>query len=274
MGRRRRNARVPTRRGNRHLTKSALVALLALAAGVAGAQQRTLPQAALRSGITFSGPDVRALQADESANPGMLWVQRGGELWAAVAPGGSCASCHRATESMRGVAARYPAFDRSTAEVVDLDARINACRVQHQRLPALPRESDDLLALSAYVAYQSRGVPLSVSIDGPAKASFDRGNALFHTRHGQMNLSCAQCHDENWGKRLLAENISQGHGNAFPAYRLEWQTLGSLQRRIRACYFGVRAEMPAPGARELTDLELYLAWRAQGLKMEAPGVRR
>ena len=89
-----------------------------------------------------------------------------------------------------------------------------------------------------------------------------------------MNLSCAQCHDENWGKRLLAETISQGHGNAFPAYRLEWQTLGSLQRRIRACYYGVRAEMPAPGARELTDLELYLAWRAQGLPLEVPGVRR
>ena len=252
-----------------------LIVLLALATGAAGAQERTLPLSALRSGIAFAGPDVRALEADEGANPGMLWVQRGGELWAAPAPGGSCASCHRdAASSMRNVAARYPAFDRSSGEVVDLEARINACRVQRQRLSAWPREADDLLALTAYVARQSRGMPLAVAIDGPAKASFDRGRALFHTRHGQMNLSCAQCHDENWGKRLLAETISQGHGNAFPAYRLEWQTLGSLQRRIRACYYGVRAEMPAPGARELTDLELYLAWRAQGLPLEVPGVRR
>ena len=89
-----------------------------------------------------------------------------------------------------------------------------------------------------------------------------------------LSATSAQCHDANWGKRLLAETISQGHGNAFPAYRLEWQTVGSLQRRIRACYFGIRAEMPAPGARGLTDLELFLAWRAQGLPMEAPGVRR
>ena len=251
------------------------VLLLLLAASVGSAQQRTLPLVALRSGLAFSGHDVQTLQADDAANPGMLWVQRGSELWTTAAPGGSCASCHRdAADSMRGVAARYPAFDPFSGEVADLEARINRCRTQRQRAPAWSRESDDLLALTAYVSYQSRGLPVAVTIDGPARASFDRGRAIYFQRHGQMNLACAQCHDENWGKRLLAENISQGHGNAFPAYRLEWQNLGSLQRRIRACYFGVRAEMPTPGARALTDLELYLAWRAQGLPIEAPGVRR
>ena len=89
-----------------------------------------------------------------------------------------------------------------------------------------------------------------------------------------MNLACTQCHDQNYGKRLLNETLSQGQPTAFPAYRLEWQGVGSLQRRIRACLFGVRAAMPAPGAPELTDVELYLAWRAQGLPLEAPGVRR
>jgi sulfur-oxidizing protein SoxA len=251
------------------------VFLLVLLAGSAAAQERTLPLAALRSGIAFSGPDVQALQADDAANPGMLWVQRGGELWTAAAPGGSCASCHRdAPASMRGVAARYPAFDKSSGDVVDLEARINACRTQRQRASAWPRDAEDLLALTAYIAYQSRGMPLAVSIDGPARVSFDRGRAIYFKKHGQLNLACTHCHDQNWGKRLLAENISQGHGNAFPAYRLEWQSVGSLQRRIRACYFGIRAEMPPPGARELTDLELYLAWRAQGLPIEAPGVRR
>jgi len=124
------------------------------------------------------------------------------------------------------------------------------------------------------VAYQSRGLPLAVSIDGPARAAFERARAFYDQRHGQMNLACAHCHDQNWGKRLLGETISQGHGNAFPAYRLEWQGLGSLQRRIRACLFGVRAEMPPAGAAELAELELFLAWRAQGLPVEAPGVRR
>ena len=252
-----------------------LLAAAALSSPIAPAQQRALPLDRLRSGLEFTGPDARAMQADDVANPGLLWVERGEKSWRDAANGKSCASCHGdAAASMRGVAARYPAFDPTTGEVIDLEARINACRVRHQGATALERESDDLLALTAYVAHQSRGIPIAASIDGPAHAAFERGRAFYNSRHGQMNLSCAQCHEGNWGKRLYAETISQGHGNAFPAYRLEWQTLGSLQRRIRACLFGIRAEMPRPGAPELTELELYLAWRAQGLPLEAPGVRR
>ncbi|HUH92149.1 MAG TPA: sulfur oxidation c-type cytochrome SoxA [Casimicrobiaceae bacterium] len=254
----------------------ALLALgAALAALGAATQERSLPLGALRSGIEFAGEDVRTMQADDIANPGFLWVERGEALWRDDQGGASCASCHgEAAGSMRGVAARYPAYDSAAGAVLDLEARINACRANHQQAQPFPRESEELLALTAYVATQSRGLPIAVRIDGPARASFERGRALYTTRHGQMNLSCAQCHEQNWGRRLYAETLSQGHGNAFPAYRLEWQRLGSLQRRIRACFFGVRAEMPPSGAPELTDLELYLAWRARGLPIEAPGVRR
>jgi sulfur-oxidizing protein SoxA len=242
---------------------------------VAQAQQRALPLNVLRSGIEFAGADVRSMQSDDLANPGFLWVERGEQLWRDATSGSSCASCHGdASASMRGVAARYPAFDATSGTVLDLEARINDCRVRRQKQNTLARESDDLLGLTAYLALQSKGLPTATRIDGPASAAFDRGRASYLRRHGQMNLSCAQCHDQNWGKRLYAETLSQGHGNAFPAYKLEWQTLGSLQRRIRACLFGVRAEMPPAGAPELTDLELFLAWRAQGLPLEAPGVRR
>jgi len=246
-------------------------------AALASAQERALPLPALRSGITFAGSDVRAMQADDASNPGFLWVESGEKLWNATtgAAGKSCASCHGdARASMRGVAARYPRFDATAGTVQDLEARIGDCRVRRQQAPPLARESEELLSLTAYVALQSRGLPTGVTIDGPARAAFERGRAFYEARHGQMNLACAQCHEQNWGKRLLSETMSQGHGNAFPAYRLEWQSLGSLQRRLRACLFGIRAEMPPPGAPELTDLELYLAWRAQGLPLEAPGVRR
>ena len=251
----------------------AAVALFLLSA--AQAQQRTLPPNILRSGIEFAGSDVRSMQSDDLANPGFLWVERGEKLWNDAMGGSSCASCHGdATASMRGVAARYPAFDAASGAVLDIEARINDCRVRRQKQRALPRESDDLLGITAYVALQSRSLAVAARIDGPAATAFDRGRMFYNQRHGQMNLSCAQCHDQNWGKRLYAEALSQGHGNAFPAYKLEWQSLGSLQRRIRACMFGIRAEMPPAGAPELTDLELFLAWRAQGLPLEAPGVRR
>ncbi|MFO1398939.1 MAG: sulfur oxidation c-type cytochrome SoxA [Burkholderiales bacterium] len=234
------------------------------------AQERPSP---LRSGIEFAGADVRAMQDDDAANPGLLWVERGKVLWSAG--DAACASCHGVAEqSMRGVAARYPAWDADAGTVLDLAARIARCRSERQQGAPLAREGDDLLALTAFVTFQSRGMPMAVRIDGPARATFERGRTLYFERHGQMNLACTHCHDRNWGKRLLRETISQGHGTAFPAYRLEWQSLGSLERRIRACFFGVRAQMPPPGAPELTALELYLAWRAGTLPLESPGVRR
>jgi len=259
------------------VTRGACALALALVATLASGQARPIAPADLRSGLTFAGDDVRAMQQDDAANPGLLWVERGAALWKAPAgaEGRACAGCHGdAGTSMRGVAARYPAFVAEAEAVVDLDARIQRCRHERQHAVPLARDSEDLLALSAYVAFQSRGMPVAVTVDGPAHPAFERGRAFYTTRHGQMNLACAQCHDRNWGKVLLRETISQGHGTAFPAYRLEWQSVGSLQRRIRACLFGVRAAMPAAGAQELTDVELYLAWRANGLPLEAPGVRR
>ncbi|HSQ02389.1 MAG TPA: sulfur oxidation c-type cytochrome SoxA [Burkholderiales bacterium] len=259
------------------LAAALLIALCSLASGWGSAQERKLAVDALRSGITFAGNDVRAMQADDFGNPGMLWVERGEKLWRAPAgrSGKPCAGCHDdAGVSMKGVAARYPALDRTSGVLVNLQGRVNLCRTRHQNAEALPLESEALLALTGYVAYQSRGLPVHVSIDGRNRPYFERGRETFYRRLGQMNLSCAQCHEANWGKRLYAETISQGHGNGYPAYRLEWQTFGSLERRLRACYSGVRAEMPAYGSAQLLELELYLAWRGEGLPIEAPGVRR
>jgi sulfur-oxidizing protein SoxA len=257
------------------LRSFAALLLLVCASAAPGAQpQRPSP---LKSGTEFLSAETRALQQDDFANPGMLWVARGEKLWSAGAGRSekSCASCHgSAGPSMKGVATRYPAIDPAAGRLVNLEGRINLCRVRHQQAEALEHESEVLLALTAYVAQQSRGMPINVTLDWQNRRNFERGSDLYHLRIGQMNLACTHCHDRNWGKKLLAETISQGHGSAYPAYRLEWQSLGSLARRLRACFFGVRAEMPDYGAAELLDLELYLAWRARGLPIEAPGVRR
>jgi sulfur-oxidizing protein SoxA len=253
------------------------VVLLGLGCTAGLAQERSLPLERLRSGSTYMGVDLRAMQADEFANAGMLWVERGAKLWGTRvgAAAKSCAECHRdARESMKGVATRYPAFDKSAGRLFDLEGRINQCRAERQQAAPLAFESDELLGLTSYVATQSRGMPIEVAIDGPAAAHFERGRALHARRIGQVNLACAHCHDDNAGKRLLAETISQGHPNGWPGYRLEWQSAGSLQRRLRACYSGVRAELPPYNSADLLDLSLFLAWRAQGLPIESPGVRR
>ena len=175
---------------------------------------------------------------------------------------------------MRGVAARYPAIDRASGRLFNLEDRIRDCRSQRQGQPAPAFESEELLSLTAALSHASRGMPIQVRIDGAAKPAFEAGQKLFYQRIGQLNLSCAHCHEASWGRTLYAERISQGHPNAHPIYRLDWQNLGSLERRLRACFFGIRAALPAFGSSELRELSLFLAWRAQGVEIEAPGVRR
>jgi sulfur-oxidizing protein SoxA len=99
------------------------------------------------------------------------------------------------------------------------------------------------------------------------------GREAFNRRRGQLNLSCAQCHDDNWGKRLAGSVIPQAHPTGYPIYRLEWQAVGSLQRRLRNCLTGIRAETPPFGTQELVELELFLMYRANGMALETPAVR-
>jgi len=206
----------------------------------------------------------------------MLGVLQGETLWArkAGAADRSCADCHGDPRtSMKGVAARYPAFDPALARPLDLEERINRCRSEHQGAEPLAWESEDLLALTAFIAHQSRGLPITVQTDAELRPFFDLGGELFHRRQGQLNLSCSQCHDDNWGKRLAGAVIPQGHPTGYPVYRLEWQSLGSLQRRLRNCMIGVRAEPYEYGAPEAVALELYLMERTHGMPIETPAVR-
>ena len=254
--------------------RALLAAGLALAAATAVAAE--IAPEARRSGYDFASPEIRAMQDDETANPGMLWVLQGETLWArkAGAAARSCQDCHgNAEASMKGAAARYPAFDAVLARPLDLEQRINRCRTEHQKAEPLAWESEDLLALTAFVTRQSRGLPIAVARGPELRPSLDLGKELFHQRQGQLNLSCSQCHDDNWGKRLAGNVIPQGHPTGYPIYRLEWQRLGSLQRRLRNCMTGVRAEPFDYGAPQSVALELYLMDRARGMSMDTPAVR-
>lgn len=231
----------------------------------------------VRSGRHYLAPALQALQDDALRHPGMLWVEAGEELWRRdPAPGQpSCANCHGVdAATMRGVAARYPAVDTADGRLLNLEARIERCRTQRQNAPAFGHESADLLSLTAFVAHQSRGLPMSVRTDGPAQPFFEAGRAFFFQRQGQLNVSCSQCHDDNAGRRLRGDVISSGVGAGYPAYRLEWNAVGSLHRRLRACSLGVRATQFDYGSPEYLALELYLAARAGGLPIETPAVRR
>lgn len=236
---------------------------------VAGADDR-------RSGFDAMSAQTQALQRDDSLNPAMLWVGSGEAAWKVRAGRAdrSCADCHGdARESMRGVAARHPAFDATTGRPVTLGGRINACRTRQQQAEALAPESDELLGLEAYLALASRGLPIAPPDDVRLAVWREQGRQLYRQRIGQLDLSCADCHDRLAGQRLGGSVIPQGHATGYPIYRLEWQGLGSLQRRLRNCHAGVRAEVPAYGSPDLVALELHLMQRAAGMPVESPAVR-
>ncbi len=258
------------------VARRALGPMVGAALGIAVAAAAEIPVDERRSGFDFMSRALQDMQRDDTLNPGMLWVLEGEELWHRKAGAGnlSCADCHgEATSSMRGVAARYPSYDEETRRPVDLQGRVNFCRTRHQQAPPLAPESQELLALVAYVAHQSRGMAIAPDPDPRLTPFRDRGRRLFHERQGQLNFSCAHCHDDNWGKRLGGSVIPQAHPTGYPIYRLEWQGLGSLQRRLRNCLVGVRAEPYPYDAPEYVDLELFLMDRARGLTVETPAVR-
>lgn len=244
-----------------------LVFAASYAVAQAGADKR-------RTGYQDMGEALQRMQDDDTANPGMLFVQQGGKLWSKAegAAGKACADCH-SVASMKGVAARYPAIPPGGDRPIALEGRINRCRLENQKADRLPPENDELLALMAYVANQSRGLPIEPP-DDPRLAPFRaQGEAIWRQRQGQLNLSCATCHDDNAGRKLAGISIPEAHPTGYPIYRLEWQALGSLRRRLRNCLVGIRAEPYPTGAPEYVALELYLMERAKGLKLETPGVR-
>jgi sulfur-oxidizing protein SoxA len=234
------------------------------------------PLTEIWSGSRYMSGPLQRMQDDDGGNPGMIWHDYGQELWSRKdgEAGRSCASCHNLAEnSMRGTAARYPVYFEPDDKLINLEQRINICRVQGMKAEPWDWESDALLALSTFVRGQSRGIPVKVRTEGRAQKFFEPGRALFYRRLGQLDMSCADCHERHVGNKWRARVISQGQSSAFPAYRLDWESVGSLHRQIASCNRLVRAEPFAPGSDELVNIELYLAWRGAGLPVETPGIR-
>jgi sulfur-oxidizing protein SoxA len=175
--------------------------------------------------------------------------------------------------SLDQVGALYPRYHEGAGKVMSLEQVINMCRETAMGADPYKWESQDMLGMTAYIRMQSRGERVAVTVDGPAAASFERGKELYYTRFGQLDMSCAHCHEDNYGNYVRADMLSQGQINGFPLYRLKWNGVGSTHRRFRGCMKNIRATPLAYGHEDYVALELYLAWRGNGLKVEAPAYR-
>jgi len=228
------------------------------------------------SGWRFRSDGTQAMQMDDFDNPGMSAVDAAADAWDTVegSEGKSCASCHGAAEdSMAGVRAVYPKWNDAAEEVRTLAMQINDCRENKMGADKYGYTSGDMAAMEALITLQSRGMPVNVAIDGPVQATWEAGKELYYTRTGQLDLSCANCHEDNYGNMIRADHLSQGQINGFPVYRLKNTKLNTVHARFKGCVRDTRAETYKPGSDEFIALELYVASRGNGLSVEGPSVR-
>jgi len=227
------------------------------------------------SGWLFRGTETRAMQADDFDNPGMIFVEQAMETWDVVegSEGKACSSCHDNMDSMAGVKPTYPKWDEEAGEVQTLQMQMNDCRTIGMGAEAWKYDSAPAINMEAALSSVSRGLPVSVAIDGPAKPTWELGKELYYTRTGQLELSCASCHEANYGNMIRADHLSQGQINGFPVYRLKNTKLNGAHSRFKGCVRDTRAETYSPGSPEFVALELYVMSRGNGLSVEGPSIR-
>lgn len=251
-----------------------LLPVLAILIGVDSSLALEASKDSRQSSYQLMTAENQMMQDDPNINPALFWVMDGHSLWQERTgkKNVSCASCHGDSgKKMTGVATQFPKMQKGTLQT--LEGQINQCRTTRQEASSLAYESKELLALSTFIATQSKGLPIAIQETPWNRKNLQLGRQLFNERMGQLNLSCAQCHQDRADLKLGGSLIPQGHPTAYPIYRIEWQTMGSLQRRLRNCMSGVRAKQFEYGSLEMAQLELFLMWRARGMPLETPGVR-
>ena len=227
------------------------------------------------SGWHYRTNETQALELDDFDNPGMIFVDQALDQFEVVegAAGKSCASCHEDIESFAGLTAEMPKVNEA-GELVVMEDLVNPCRTERMEAEPWKWSGAEMQGMIAAIAHQSRGMPMNVAIDGPAQEYWEQGKEMYYTRYGQLELSCASCHEDNNGNYIRADHLSQGQINGFPTYRLKQAKLISKHNRFRGCIRDTRAETFAEGSDEFRALELYVASRGNGLSVETPAVRQ
>lgn len=227
------------------------------------------------SGWLFRETETRDLQKDDFDNPGMVFVDRGLDAWNETMGknGESCAGCHEGPESMKGLRTVLPRVDAKSGKLMIMEDYINSCVTKEMGLEAWGVTSDKMKDMMALISVQSRGEVVNVAIDGPAQSFWEHGKEIYYTRYGQLEMSCANCHENNYGRMIRADHLSQGQVNGFPTYRLKDAGILSAQQRFVGCVRDTRAETFKAGSDEFKALELYVASRGNGLSIEGVSVR-
>lgn len=232
--------------------------------------------AELISGYEFLSEQAKEMQSDDFQNPGYLLITHGLEIYAKSGDNDkACSNCHghQGKKFSPESIAQFPKFNAQLQQPISLRDQIQQCWTE--RLENFPLLYDDpqLLALETFIRNKAIGEKVNVDISGAMKPFYEAGKSLYFTRFGQMEMTCAHCHDKYTGKMLRGQKLSQGHTNGFPEFRLESEKVVNLPQRLRECFRSLRAETFPQNSDEFRNLEVYLNARGNGLKIETPAVR-
>ena len=243
--------------------------LSALALTAAHAQQPV-------SGYDYLTPEMQEMQDDDFGNPGMITVDAGEELLSNTGKNGkSCTSCHGNGGSKLDIKhiASYPVYSSKLKKPLTLRAQILFCQNERVGDPVLKHSSAEALQLEAFVRRLALGETVNVDVSGELAPYNEAGKKLFHTRWGQVDIACHQCHVYHAGRTFRGQTLSQGQSNGFPGYRYTEGKAVSTPERITGCLANLRAEPYASDSEEYINLEVYMNARSNGLKIETPGIR-
>ncbi len=172
----------------------------------------------------------------------------------------------------------YPLFDEKAGKVITLSVAINNCLKANGEKP-WKLTKGKMAKFEAFIANETKeaGKKVNIKIDSQAAAdAYERGKKEYYTQRGYLKLSCATCHVQGTGQRVRAEYMSPllGHTTHFPVFRLKWNGLGTLERRIKGCNKDEGENPHKPGSKWMSEVLYFMGYMSNGMAIDGPDIRR
>lgn len=172
------------------------------------------------SGYDYLTPEMQEMQIDDFGNPGMLTVDAGEILFSTAGKNGkSCASCHGEDGSKLDIKhiASYPVYSTELKKPLTLRGQILLCQDERIGGPSLEHSSAEALQLEAFVRRLALGETVNVDVSGEMAPYYEAGKNLFHTRWGQVDIACHQCHVYHAGELSVARHSARARATVSRA---------------------------------------------------------
>ncbi|MDD2887457.1 MAG: sulfur oxidation c-type cytochrome SoxA [Aliarcobacter sp.] len=224
---------------------------------------------------SFSKDAKSQYEAIKEMPPYDSGIEKGETLYnKKFANGNSLATCFPDTK----VTGNYPYFDEKKKQLVSLTSAVNDC-LRANGEAEWNTQKGDMANFQAYLASTTTEAGKKVDIkilSADAKKAYENGKEYYYSQKGYLKLSCAECHVQGAGVRVRNEKLSPltGQMTHFPVYRLKWDELGTIERRISGCIVDQGQVPPKDESTQMKELLYFLAYMSNGMAVDGPDVRK